>query len=401
GGGGGRGGGGEAADSRRKQNRPPPNPHPALRPTPLPLRRGTQRTTSIMSESRTELLAWLNDLLKTNYTKVEQCGTGTRERTAPGFGGRAEASPVAKKALKNSITGAQLTAGCLVRLGTWENAATSLAASRPDGVRVLADDVHLAKVKFDAKLQYEYVQNFKVLQSAFTAHKIDKVLWKRSWRKCELCDRSAASPNSLRLGCALTRTVFAYDPKIIPVERLIQCKFQDNLEFLQWMKKFWDSTFPGGHYDAEARRKGKAAGGGVSLTGAPRKPVGGSAGMDKAPRHPAGELGNPDIGFPYTEERDIRKSNTAAAAPQKIARRAAEDASPATVDAYEKKISDLEIAVAGLQKERDFYFEKLRGIEILTQQELEGDAGPGGRNGADVGTVLKEIQDVLYSTEVS
>ncbi len=29
-----------------------------------------------MGESRTELLAWLNDLLQINYTKVEQCGTG-------------------------------------------------------------------------------------------------------------------------------------------------------------------------------------------------------------------------------------------------------------------------------------------------------------------------------------
>ena len=29
-----------------------------------------------MGESRTELLAWLNDLLQVNYTKVEQCGTG-------------------------------------------------------------------------------------------------------------------------------------------------------------------------------------------------------------------------------------------------------------------------------------------------------------------------------------
>ncbi|KAJ3097331.1 hypothetical protein HDU97_004942 [Phlyctochytrium planicorne] len=29
-----------------------------------------------MSESRTELLAWMNDLLQLGYTKVEQCGTG-------------------------------------------------------------------------------------------------------------------------------------------------------------------------------------------------------------------------------------------------------------------------------------------------------------------------------------
>ncbi len=29
-----------------------------------------------MNASRTDLLAWLNDLLQLNYTKVEQCGTG-------------------------------------------------------------------------------------------------------------------------------------------------------------------------------------------------------------------------------------------------------------------------------------------------------------------------------------
>jgi hypothetical protein len=29
-----------------------------------------------MGESRTELLAWVNDLLQINYTKVEQAGTG-------------------------------------------------------------------------------------------------------------------------------------------------------------------------------------------------------------------------------------------------------------------------------------------------------------------------------------
>lgn len=34
---------------------------------------------------------------------------------------------------------------------------------------------------------------------------------------------------------------------------------QDNLEFLQWIKKYWDMHFPGGEYDAVGRRKGVAA----------------------------------------------------------------------------------------------------------------------------------------------
>lgn len=31
---------------------------------------------------------------------------------------------------------------------------------------------------------------------------------------------------------------------------------QDNLEFLQWLKKWWDLNYPGGEYDAPNRRKG-------------------------------------------------------------------------------------------------------------------------------------------------
>lgn len=46
---------------------------------------------------------------------------------------------------------------------------------------------------------------------------------------------------------------------MIPVERLMKCKFQDNLEFMQWIKRFWDQNFPGGEYDAVARRKAGAA----------------------------------------------------------------------------------------------------------------------------------------------
>jgi hypothetical protein len=58
--------------------------------------------------------------------------------------------------------------------------------------------VPLAKVKFNAKHEYEYVANFKILQAAFDKHGIENA---------------------------------------IPVTRLIKCKFQDNLEFLQWLKK--------------------------------------------------------------------------------------------------------------------------------------------------------------------
>ena len=34
------------------------------------------RPATTMAASRTDLLAWLNELLQINYTKIEQCGSG-------------------------------------------------------------------------------------------------------------------------------------------------------------------------------------------------------------------------------------------------------------------------------------------------------------------------------------
>jgi len=46
--------------------------------------------------------------------------------------------------------------------------------------------------------------------------------------------------------------------------------------------------------------------------------------------------------------------------------------------------------IDALEKERDFYFGKLRDIEVLCQ-EHENDGNP----------VLQQITDILYATEVS
>ncbi|KAG0209291.1 Microtubule-associated protein RP/EB member 1 [Mortierella sp. GBA30] len=58
----------------------------------------------------------------------------------------------------------------------------------------------------------------------------------------------------------------------------------------------------------------------------------------------------------------------------------------------QKELAEERTAVAALEKERDFYFGKLRDIEVLIQQELE-------KNPSSESPLLKDIQAVLYSTE--
>ncbi|EDO07666.1 microtubule-associated protein RP/EB family [Babesia bovis T2Bo] len=86
----------------------------------------------------------------------------------------------------------------------------------------LIDSVHpgkvqLAKVKFNAELEYELMGNYKVLQSAF-----------------------------IKLGIE----------KVIDVQKLIKGRYQDNLEFLQWIRGYVNSkrTAETHTYDGNRRR---------------------------------------------------------------------------------------------------------------------------------------------------
>ena len=45
--------------------------------------------------------------------------------------------------------------------------------------------------------------------------------------------------------------------KIIPVDKLVKGKFQDNFEFVQWFKKFFDANYDGKDYDPVAARRGQ------------------------------------------------------------------------------------------------------------------------------------------------
>jgi len=152
--------------------------------------------------------------------------------------------------------------------------------------------------------------------------------------------------------------------KPIRVESLVKCKMQDNLEFLQFVKQYWDQHFPGHEYDPVARRKGQ---GGVATGAAPAP----RASTTAARRAPAA-------------------SNTAA--PR--TRTPLATGGGAASAALREENTQLKETVTGLERERDFYFSKLRDIELLIQQAMEADPELEKDEG-----LLKQIQNILYSTE--
>lgn len=153
---------------------------------------------------------------------------------------------------------------------------------------------------------------------------------------------------------------------------------QDNLEFLQWSKRFWDQYFPGGEYDAVARRKGAGAPPAAAAAPAP-------APVTSARTSGAGAAA-----------RRGTTPTTAAAPVRSVGGISAGGGGAAAAAALKQELNTMKETVAGLERERDFYFSKLRDIELLLQQacdenpELEKE-----ENG-----LIKQVQTILYSTEV-
>ncbi|KAF8382902.1 ebp-1, partial [Pristionchus pacificus] len=100
--------------------------------------------------SRNEMLMWVNDCLQAQFSKIEELHTGAGYCQFTDF--------------------------------------------------LFPGTIQLKKVKWNSRLELDWLSNWKLVQTCWKSLGIDK---------------------------------------IVPVEKLIKGKFQDNFEFLQWFKKFF------------------------------------------------------------------------------------------------------------------------------------------------------------------
>ncbi|KAK4699427.1 hypothetical protein P7C70_g6834, partial [Phenoliferia sp. Uapishka_3] len=170
---------------------------------------------------------------------------------------------------------------------------------------------------------------------------------------------------------------------------------QDNLEFLQWLKKYWDLNFPGGEYDPVGRRKGLGADRYESSRGV-TDPT-----LDPSLAAPAARAARSPVNAPAAASRTMAAKRAPAAAPVRSAgarpiSRTASAVPDAALQALTAQMSEMKVSVEGLEKERDFYFNKLRDIEIIIGARLESEDGTITENEKEQ---LLQMQAILYSTE--
>ena len=141
--------------------------------------------------------------------------------------------------------------------------------------------------------------------------------------------------------------------RYIEVDKLTKRSFQFNMEFLQFMKCYWDMHSPaggGGGAPADALdQKENVASTGIGAPPA-REPVAKAPAASRARAAPAA-------------------SHAGGAAAGGEARAAKAAAAQAADDAKAVEVTELKLHVENLERERDFYYAKLREVEVLCQQK--------------------------------
>lgn len=229
--------------------------------------------------------------------------------------------------------------------------------------------INMKRVDFNVKSDYEFVQNYKELQKGFVKHRVDRAFH---------------------------------------VAQLSKGKRQDNMEFMQFLYGYWQETVANGGgmvegYDAVGRRER------LCKTGDCRKfSTGVSGPVRVAGVSTVATIATTTVARPQAEPiTSAKKTVPLGRKPAVSAVATADNTATAGIKAHHggvdpellekerqekvsllSEVTELKLKIDTAERERDFYFDKLRQIEIMCQAPELADE-----------KVLRVVESVLYAAD--
>merc|ERR1719419_783731 len=212
--------------------------------------------------------------------------------------------------------------------------------------------MNMSKVNFGAYLEPDYIKNWKLIQTVFEKQGIQKV---------------------------------------IPVDKLVKSRFQDNLEFLQWFYQYFTATYnPSSGYDPVKRRQRSKGTAGLSMhkgpSGATRKRQKAdtsrrSSATPSAAAAPRSAAANDPAAAQLKERNAGLKRQVDQLSQDKVLLQDKHHQ-------LEKEYQNVQNVAKEIEKERDFYFQKVVQVEALTKELPDQESD-----------FVKSILKILYATD--
>ncbi|XP_065075869.1 microtubule-associated protein RP/EB family member 1-like isoform X1 [Ochlerotatus camptorhynchus] len=177
--------------------------------------------------------------------------------------------------------------------------------------------VPLKRVKYCTNLEHDFLNNLKIFQNTLVSMQVEKA---------------------------------------VPIDRLIKGRFQDNFEFLQWFKKFFDANYDGKEYDPVGARNHHSMAYGTPNTLRPNQ----RANVSGGPKGTGSGSGGGGGGLKTTYKSGEKKTTPEI----KISAELMEQ-----VQTLMQERDDLTLKMETAELERDYYYQKLTLIETLINDD--------------------------------
>ncbi|XP_055839488.1 microtubule-associated protein RP/EB family member 2-like [Episyrphus balteatus] len=214
--------------------------------------------------------------------------------------------------------------------------------------RIFPNCIGMRRVKTQAKLEHDFIYNLKLFQAAFLKMNFDKN---------------------------------------VPIDKLVKGRFQDNFEFLQWFKKFYDM------HSNDNKENSKATTNTLAVGKPIRKAI--SATNLKADSSPIGGIGGGSAkkttptSAPGASSMRAKSSSTSHLTPRSS--QPSRPISPSSVEVLTETCTQLKEQIGIAENDKNYYFNKLQLIENLC---IECDS----KN--EYPDWTKKILGILYEKEV-